>query len=497
MNNIFKKGYEWIKNNKIYISIYIFFFIFCALTPISGDDYMNYVRGQEGIIGILNWTKTFYLTWEGRIVSRVIILLFTAHKFLWNIITPLLYVLIFKSLLQINVFKNKYSYILLFLSIILVKVAMVAQSYTWLAGNITYFYPTALSIYYFSTLYKNMDNKTSVKRNIVLSILAIIIPMFTENIGCAFVFGNILFVIYLKYFKKNIKKNCIFTILSIIALVLMLISPGSANRAVEEGGFYSLDLLEKIEVTMNYTLIPFSLTRNTTMLILMLICGNIYITQKIKHKGILGIICVIYNIIPIFTILQNILNVNMGILNIFTKIQLFYWIIFCIIFILAIIENYKNDKKILLFNILLFMTAMSSIICMLVAWPWGDRISILFVIIVSYISIGIIDKNVKINNVAAKLLEIFCILSVVWIIFSIFCAYKIDRYRIKYINEQKNADPKKIEVIYNPSRYLWLSNIDNEYFVDTYKKYQGIDDEIQLILKKLSLEEYVRIIFSK
>ena len=51
-----------------------------------------------------------------------------------------------------------------------------------------------------------MDNKTSVKRNIVLSILAIIIPMFTENIGCAFVFGNILFVIYLKYFKKSIKK---------------------------------------------------------------------------------------------------------------------------------------------------------------------------------------------------------------------------------------------------------------------------------------------------
>jgi len=77
-----------------------------------------------------------------------------------------------------------------------------------------------------------------------------------------------------------------------------------------------------------------------------------------------------------------------------------------------------------------------------------------------------------------------------------FCTYQIDRYRIKYTIQQKETDSKKIEVIYNPSPYIWLSNLNGQYFVDTYKQYQQIHNETKLILKKLSIKEYMDIIFS-
>lgn len=500
MDKRLDKMLDYIKKNKYYILVYIIFFIICILTPISGDDYGNYVKGQQGIFSIINHTKNFYLTWEGRVVSRIVILLFTYNKLFWNIITPLLFLLIFKSLLKNDSFKNKNSYLLLLISILAVNIYMFAQTYTWLAGNITYLYPAALVIYYFATLYKNIDNKLSVKQKVLLVILAIIIPMFTENIGCAFVFGNILFVIYLYYLKKKVKMNYLFLVLSIFSLTLMLISPGSASRVNSEGAFYLLSLFERIHLNMSYNLIQFTLTRHTTMLILMLICCNIYFVRKTKFKKIIKILlCILFDIIPVYTILQNLMGViGVKSLILFSTYKLYYypyWLLFGIVFFLSLISSYKDNKKLMLFYILLIVISLSSILCMLVVWPWGDRVSILFVIVLSFISLSIIDKNIKFNYTINYIIKLFFVLITVITIFAMFCTYKIDKYRIKYTIEQKEDNLKDIEVIYNPSPYVWLSNLNGEYFVNTYKEYQNLEKDTNLILKKIPLKEYIEIIF--
>lgn len=493
MESTIEKIKRCIEKNKFYISIYIIFFIICILTPISGDDYMNYVRGQQGIIGILNTTKEFYLTWEGRIMSRIIILLFTPRKFLWNIVTPLLFVIIFKSLLKHEEFENKWSYLLLIMSILFVSPSMFAQSYTWLAGNITYFYPMALSIYYFSVLYNNLDKKLKNNQIILLSILAVIIPMFTENIGCGFVFGNFLFIIYKCYLKKETKSNWLFFIISTLSLVLMLISPGSAVRAVEEGVFNSFGVLEKIYINIFYYFTEYAITRHTFMLILILICCNIYCCKS-KSKKYRIIFYLLFNIIPALIILENILNVEIVSHRLYCYP---YWILLGILFILSLINTYKNDKKLLLFYILLLLSAFSSIVCMLVVGYWFDRVSIFFVIVVSFISIKIIDRNIEINKNNESLIKMIFIMSLILIIFSMFSTYKIERYRSDYVYKQKELKQESIEVIYNPSPYLWLSNLNGKYFVDTYKQYQQLDNEVELVLKKIPLKEYIQIIFSK
>ena len=309
MGNTREKIKSYIEKNKFYISVYIIFFIICILTPISGDDYMNYVRGQQGIIEILNTTKEFYLTWEGRVMSRIIILIFTPRKVLWNIVTPFLFVITLKSLLKHEGLKNKLSYLLLIMSILLVSPSMFAQSYTWLAGSITYLYPTALAIYYFSVLYDNLENKLEKTQMILLSILALMIPMFTENIGCGFVFGNFLILIYTYYLKKETKNNWLLLIISSLSLILMLISPGSAIRAEEEGVFKTFGLLEKIYINIFYYFTEYAITRHTFMLILVLICCNIYCCRN-KSKKYKIIFYPLFNIIPLLTIFGNFLNVE-------------------------------------------------------------------------------------------------------------------------------------------------------------------------------------------
>ena len=490
MENTIEKIKRYVEKNKFYIGTYIIFFIICTLAPISADDYMNYVNGQKNLIEILNITKEFYLTWEGRIISRIIILLLTSHKFLWNILTPFLLVIIFKSLLKFDSFKNKYSYFLLIMSILLVRPSMFAQSYTWMAGNITYFYSTALLMYYFSVLYNNMDKKLKTNQIILLSILALIIPMFTENIGCAFVFGNFLFILYKYFFKKETKINWLLFGLSALSLILMFMSPGNSVRAEEEGVYTSLKI---IYINILYFFTQYAITRHTTMLILILVCCNIYCW---KHKSIKykKIFIILFNIIPLLTILGNLLN-NEKMSN---SIYYYpYWILLGIIFIFSLIDSYKEDKKLLLFYILILLSALSSVLCMVAVGYWFDRVSIFFVIVVSFISIKIIDRNIKENQEIGESIKSIFVITVIWIIFYMFSTYKIERYRTNYVKEQNDMKQKTIEVIYNPSQFLWFSNLEHQYFVDTYKEYQKIDDDVELVIKRVSLKEYLQIIFIK
>lgn len=402
------------------------------------------------------------------------------------------------------------------LAFLMVNSSMFAQNYTWLAGNITYFYPTALLIYYFSYLYNNIDKKLNNKQIILISTLAIIIPMFTENIGCAFVFGNLLFIIYKYYLKKEVEIDYLFLILSFSALVLMLISPGSALRAESEGYyFYKFGLFERMYINATNNFVKFSLTRNWFMMLLMLTCCDIFFIKYCKRKTIQKnikkyiiyiyiFLCILFNLIPICTILQQ------GLMSV-VEIKLFnwfiadhlrfwpYWILFVIVFFISLISSYKTDKKLLFFILLLILVAFSSILCMLVAAPWSDRLSILFVVIMSFISIGIIDREIQndYSRIFRIFLKVVLGIWILWIVFCMFGTYKIEKYRTEYVKEQKELNKENIEIIYNPSKYIWLSNIKDEYFIKTYKEYQKIDENSNLVIKKLSLKEYIEIIFDK
>ena len=66
--------------------IFIFFLIIFFLSPISGDDWGNYIEGSRGLYKSITEAIGMYFSWEGRFISRVLINILTYHKVLWNIV---------------------------------------------------------------------------------------------------------------------------------------------------------------------------------------------------------------------------------------------------------------------------------------------------------------------------------------------------------------------------------------------------------------------------
>ena len=82
IGEIMKKYYK-------YLSLCLFFIVIFFLSPLSGDDWGNYIVGSEGVRYSLEVAVELYFNWEGRFISRVLINIFTYHKWLWNIINAL------------------------------------------------------------------------------------------------------------------------------------------------------------------------------------------------------------------------------------------------------------------------------------------------------------------------------------------------------------------------------------------------------------------------
>ena len=227
--------------SKRVVLFFVLTLIICLLAPLTCDDWGNSViYSNLNIIDYFKESIDMYFTWEGRFVSRILICILTPLKLLWSIITPFMLTLIYYIGLKLLGEKGKeVSKNLLFIALLLININMFSQSYIWIAGSITYLYPTALSFLYFYYLYKKNGESFSILETIILVLGCITIPMFVENIGCSFVLGNIIFLIYDTYKNKRIdKKLLIFSIISIVSIFVMLISPGSKLRTNVNTEFY-------------------------------------------------------------------------------------------------------------------------------------------------------------------------------------------------------------------------------------------------------------------
>ena len=156
------------KKYKYFVISFLLMFIICLLTPISGDDYGNYISTSGKLYEAISIAKSYYYSWEGRFVGRILIMFTTYHKFIWNIITSIMFALLFNSFGKF--LKQKSSLFILLIGLLLVNSDMFAQGYTWLAGSITYLYPTSLIVIYFSYIYFKND-KYSVFDYILLTFL--------------------------------------------------------------------------------------------------------------------------------------------------------------------------------------------------------------------------------------------------------------------------------------------------------------------------------------
>lgn len=485
------------KKNIYLITVLLLFLALTFLTPISGDDFGNYISTDGSILSSIKIALSYYNTLEGRFIGRIIIMYTTYHKIIWNILTTLLFTLLVSSISKL--LRKLSSLLILILGLLLINIDMFAQSYTWLAGSITYLYPTVLTIFYFISIYYKHNNY-KLHDYFILIALSIIIPMFVENIACIFVLGNIILLIYtsIKERKLNIL-YLITTILSSFFLIIMLKSPGSASRSLTENiEFNNLTIIGKILTNIkNFNNYVFF--KNSIMLIITIIPILYYLIKKRKI-----ITSLLVTIIPILSIISNIYFMlpmkfsflqNFSIIDKSNSIYIIYWIIYIFLFILSInyIINDKLEKKFIYFLLIL---GLSSSIVMLILPTWGDRITLYSTITLTLIGTILIDKIID-DLKLVKYLKVAYALVVIYLIICFILINRINTYRENYIKEQLEENLDIISVVRNPIMYIWNNNPQSEYFINTYKSYQNIPKEKDIEVVGLPYKEYLNIILER
>ncbi len=467
---------EKLKNNKIYIGIFLFLLLIFFLSPISGDDWGNYLEGAQGFYHMISQAIGMWFTWEGRLISRILINILTYNKWLWNIINSLAIVGIIYYINKIVKFKHKKLLILLtFSSILFMNIFTFSQTVTWLAGNITYLFVIPLILIYFYIIYNNKDNNKLV--NILLIFLNIIIPMFVEHMAIILILLNIYFVVkdYIKNKTIN-KKLIVFTLISIISFATMYFSLGNRIRSgMENLEFNKLSIFGK--VLYNIPNLVFYTYRINYFLILLLVIGNIILINKnVKNKLIKIILYLIELIafIPTGIYLLESFNVinNLGLDN-NIYIIIYYFLLTVINFVL-LIKN-KNELAIIFYS----MGFVSNLV-MLASPTWGYRTSLgtyLFLIITYLI---IIDKYYKKN----KFIEISTILiTILGMLF--YLIFYTSIYRANKDNEEiiKNANKtKRIELIAYPGFAPCNINPTDPYHLKRFKEYYKIDEDVEIVI---------------
>ena len=468
-----------ILNNKEILLILLvlsFFLSILLLTPISGDDWGNYLVSIVGPDKWINHVIWAYNNFEGRILSRLVINVLTANKIVWDIFQAGLITILYIVTIKIINPKHKMMInVLYLLSFLLVSRDMFTQTYLWMAGSITYFIPLVLTVIYMFLLdIRLLKNKSNYLIVILSVIISSIVPLFVENMGVVIVFMNIVLFLLMLYKNKRIDYLLLIcSILSLLSFVLMVTSPGSSNRMM--GDHMAFDQLP-IYMKMIHQLpefIFYTFTNNDMLLFMFPISTMYLINKHIKNK--LKIVLTVFSVLPFVILLTKVYNYNIIEYLSTTSPYLFfiYWVLYMLMVTYLLFKNSKKDYKVLF----LFALAFVSNGAMLIAPVWGDRTALFTTFILLVVNLSIIDELLTKIHYKKQILLLSS--SMLLIVATINLGYYINiheqvKYRGVIIKQQLDIGADEILINEIPSDALWCINPTSTYHMETFKQYYHI-----------------------
>ena len=471
------------KKNTVYIIIFIFFWFLFILSPISGDDWGNYLIGKQGIYKWFSVAVGMYFDWEGRLFSRILINCLTYNKWLWNIINSLLITFIIYTINKITNKKNKLvPFLLSILTIFLMNIYMFSQVGVWLAGNITYLFPLALTLFYVYYLMNNCKVKYNKWTIVVLGIFNIILPMFVEHMAGLLILINLFMLINRSISNKKLDKIfLVFLILSVASTLIMFLSPGSYKRSlIENVEFNNLSLFGKI-----FYNIPNFITHTfiiNSFLIFLLSFSSVYLILKNKIKKYIKVLLILFlSIIPLLTIIIYNLNSFLGtnylsfITNSSSIFIISYWIIFILIFLYLLLQE-KDYSSILFILMGLILNCI-----MLLSPTWGTRTTFGTYIFMIIPCIKIISK-IKFSRIFEYGLVIFTVLCAL-VYFVFYINIRLEQNNLeKSIKKQLKENKEVIEIRSFPNYANCNINPYGEFHMGKFKEYYNIPEDKEVIL---------------
>lgn len=459
-----------------YIGIFVFFLVLFILSPISGDDWGNYLVGQEGIRHSLGVAVGLYFDWEGRFISRIFINILTYHKWLWNIINSLVITSTIYMGVKYIEKPKRIIFPLMILVVLLMNIYTFSQTVTWLAGNMTYLFVIPVILWYFYYLITNNDyNKYMTCVFLLINLFG---TMFVEHMALVLIVGNILILgyKYIKYKKVDVR-IIVYLIVSILSTLLMLLSPGSRYRiTIENVEFNKLNIFEKVIHNIP-SFIYYTFIVNYFLLVLMSYSNYLIIKEKVENKLLRVILILFMLILPLFTIIIypismftiTKLNVLIDSNNIFV---ICYWLLYLVIsFLLLVFDNRKN-----FLIIFLFIIGVLANVFMMVSPTWGFRTSLFTYICLAIVSLNIINKYVKDSRFNHAIWSVVGGIGLFYLVFYV-NIYQCQKNLVNSIEKQVDRGNHIIYVDMFPSFAPCNINPLNDYHLEKFKIYYGIEDK--------------------
>ncbi len=474
------------------IAIFFFFFLLLLFIPITGDDWGNFLIGKNGFWACIENTIMMYRTWEGRIVSRLFINLLTYHRLIYVILTSFLITSFCYCLANLFPTKNKFflyfSIIIFFLTL---ENTMWTQSFLWVAGTITYLFPTILIVFYLYFYLHVIQKKESFPWYFYIfsAIFSFLITMFVENIAVGYIVLNIIFLLKEFYEKRKINKFLACSLFfSSIGFILMIISPGSAGRLqTEDQLFYHLSLISKIKSNIP-NFIYYTLLTNIPLLMVIGIC-ILLLLKFIERKEIRILLKIMISILwGYILIMCTLKQLGHSILwAFFQQHLLFFFVPFLFVFVLFVYLFMKYLKKeVKLRYLALIVTGISSNAVMIISPVWGGRVAI-FTNVLLFISFLYLDLELLKQKKFPRMTRGLGILSMVLFVVYLgmyYHVYEFTKFREKSIREQIQNKENPIIVYTSPNNLLWGNNPGDEYHIKTFKEYYQIPSQTEINLKK-------------
>jgi len=404
---------NYLKKENFYILIAFFVLLLFGYitwcTPLAGDDWGYYLNGISG-----NPIKTaidFYNGWSGRFFSELWGMIIPSHKWLWNIINPLLFTLIYIFLYKLSDIKNKpiLNTLLIIVLMLSVEENVRMETYTWIMGT-TYIVPLCFSLIYLYSIncaFKEKGNKGLYLNNILLFISCLMM----ENISGTLV-GTIFIIGLYAYFKdKRLVKYLIINfIVALSAFVIMRVSPGSTYRTLNDhADWMALSLAEKIITAYpNFIQITFLNNRYLIVILSMTMIGFIIFKSQNKNK-IVKILSLIVYFLSIVIMCSYYLHIDGNILQECSSVFSFvFWpiYIFTILFNLFLFSDkgYQRDK-----TIVLFIVGGTCALVMLYSPIYGSRSVIYTIYYLIAVIISIFDSYELPKELLNKILVVLFI----------------------------------------------------------------------------------------
>lgn len=482
-----KKYYSY-----IIFGVFVFWLFSWMTDSISfyGDDWCYLTNSTEPA---LKAAIHYYSTWSGRLFSEMWTYIAVRHKEIYNIVNPVMFLVIFLSVLRLVNPKSKILTSTLLVALMLtVNDSLRMQTYTWCAGSV-YIVSLCLIVVLLNVYYTIIRLNSKSRLLLALScFLNFYISLTIENSSAMLAALNVILTIWLFYRKnQNYKWFFFYSMISITGFILMRLSPGSTYRLMRDHeAWLKLNIFEQIVINLP-SFISITFFDYRALIFTFTAVLVIFVIQKEKKKSV-KVYASLFYLLYYFLWLGNFLAIKTEIqlldsLFDFNKsyfslvIYLIYFVIYVLLTFFIMCHNMPQEK--FEENIFYIVGAGIANGAMLLSPVLGHRTAVFTVYLLFIVLLNLVDSLVINKKIFIGLILVLCFIiykKEQQFEYKYTLASAIDKERLVEIQYYKdNPEITEIWITAMPEYLVHSANIypDDIVHSDAFKAYFGLNPE--------------------